>query len=333
MTLRQAIKYNAKKSLRGNWGRAILILLIMIGVSLLLSILTGAVFGALGYENIEITADLFGTISYVIEEKVEAGPAIVSVLFSFIHLCIIAPLSLGVTDWALELSDGRVRPVSHIFWAFDNAAMYRSVWLEIVIAIKTGIFSALVLAIPVLLIVIGAVSGHGASAAAPILIVLGVLLLVVAVPLIAWFSARFYAARLLLCDRYYYTVRQAIKLSVAVTRGRRWKIIVFDLSFILWMLLCVFVIPILYVAPYYMVASTLFARYLFEDHLLRQKKLDVSDPDRIIIDDVAPADYAAARAEQGFSAAEETAEEEFKVDPVPAEEPAADAEETDIADL
>lgn len=68
-------------------------------------------------------------------------------------------------------------------------------------------------------------------------------------------------------------------------------------------------LPLLYVIPYVAVAGTMMARYLFEDYLLGQKKLDVSDPDQLIIDDVAPEDYHKAREEQGMEA------------PAPAEEP------------
>ena len=53
------------------------------------------------------------------------------------------------------------------------------------------------------------------------------------------------------------------------------------------------------------------ARYLFEDYLLGQKKLDVSDPDQLIIDDVAPEDYHKAREEQGMEAPAAPAEEPF----------------------
>lgn len=59
-------------------------------------------------------------------------------------------------------------------------------------------------------------------------------------------------------------------------------------------------LPLLYVIPYVAVAGTMLARYLFEDYLLGQKKLDVSDPDQLIIDDVAPEDYHKAREEQGW---------------------------------
>ena len=85
-----------------------------------------------------------------------------------------------------------------------------------------------------------------------------------------------------------------------MTKGRRWQIVGFYLSFIPWYLLCCLIVPLFYVVPYVAVASTMLARYYFEDYLLGQNKLDVSDPDKLIIDDVAPEDYRRAREEQGM---------------------------------
>ena len=99
-------------------------------------------------------------------------------------------------------------------------------------------------------------------------------------------------------------------------------------------------LPILYVLPYFAVASVMYARYLFEDHLLGQRKLDVSDPDRIIIDDVAPEDYHTARTAQGLSeempaeekpyaGAEPTGTDGAGEEPAPADQGA----ESDVAEL
>ena len=235
-----------------------------------------------------------------------------SILLSLVQLCIMAPLTLGAANWALELSDGRSNAIGELFWAFDNAAWYRSVWMSITVAVKTGLFAIAVEAIPTAMMAIGAANlWENRSLGVP-LVVIGSVLMLVALPFTWWFGARYMAANLLLCDRYYYTVKEATRLSVALTRGRRWQIVGFYLSFLPWYLLCCLVLPLLYVIPYVAVAGTMMARYLFEDYLLGQKKLDVSDPDQLIIDDVAPEDYHKAREEQGMEA------------PAPAEEPAGE---------
>ena len=318
MTLNKAIKFNAKKCLRNNWGRAILIFVIMVAVSAVLGALDNAIFSAFGFHRVEISIDLLrgGYMEWWLAEGADVTwyEVALSILLSLVQLCIMAPLTLGAANWALELSDGRSNAIGELFWAFDNAAWYRSVWMSITVAVKTGLFA------------IAANLWENRSLGVP-LVVIGSVLMLVALPFTWWFGARYMAANLLLCDRYYYTVKEATRLSVALTRGRRWQIVGFYLSFLPWYLLCCLVLPLLYVIPYVAVAGTMMARYLFEDYLLGQKKLDVSDPDQLIIDDVAPEDYHNAREEQGMEA------------PAPAEEPFTAPEEApeedngDIAEL
>lgn len=49
MTLNKAIKFNAKKCLKNNWGRAILIFVIMVAVSAVLGALDNAIFPPLAF--------------------------------------------------------------------------------------------------------------------------------------------------------------------------------------------------------------------------------------------------------------------------------------------
>lgn len=319
MTLNKAIKFNAKKCLRNNWGRTILIFVIMAAVSAVLGALDNAIFSAFGFQRVEISIDLLrgGYMEWWLAEGADVTwyEVALSILLSLVQLCIMAPLTLGAANWALELSDGRSNAIGELFWAFDNAAWYRSVWMSITVAVKTGLFAIAVEAIPTAMMAIGAANlWENRSLGVP-LVVIGSVLMLVALPFTWWFGARYMAANLLLCDRYYYTVKEATRLSVALTRGRRWQIVGFYLSFLPWYLLCCLVLPLLYVIPYVAVADTMMARYLFEDYLLGQKKLDVSDPDQLIIDDVAPEDYHKAREEQGMEA------------PAPAEEPFTALEE------
>lgn len=134
--------------------------------------------------------------------------------------------------------------------------------MSITVAVKTGLFAIAVEAIPTVMMAIGAANlWENRSLGVP-LVVIGSVLMLVALPFTWWFGARYMAANLLLCDRYYYTVKEATRLSVALTRGRRWQIVGFYLSFLPWYLLCCLVLPLLYVIPYVAVADTMMARYL-----------------------------------------------------------------------
>ena len=239
MTLRKAIKFNAKKCLKNNWGRAILILVILTAVNLVLGALDNAIFSAMGFERVKIDWDILRDTIYQFDAQ-EISPAAValSLLLSLIRLCIMAPLALGAANWALELSDGRSNSIGELFWAFDNAAWYRSVWMRITVAVKTGLFSFALEVIPTVMVTVGRINLMENRPAGVTLILIGGVLAVAAAPVTMWFGARYFAVDLLLCDRYYYTVREATKLSVEMTKGRRWQIVGFYLSFIPWYLLC-----------------------------------------------------------------------------------------------
>ena len=160
MTLNKAIKFNAKKCLRNNWGRAILIFVIMVAVSAVLGALDNAIFSAFGFHRVEISIDLLrgGYMEWWLAEGADVTwyEVALSILLSLVQLCIMAPLTLGAANWALELSDGRSNSIGELFWAFDNAAWYRSVWMSITVAVKTGLFAIAVEAIPTVMMAIGA---------------------------------------------------------------------------------------------------------------------------------------------------------------------------------
>ena len=145
MTLNKAIKFNAKKCLKNNWGRAILIFVIMAAVSAVLGALDNAIFSAFGFHRVEISIDLLrgGYMEWWLAEGADVTwyEVALSILLSLVRLCIMAPLTLGAANWALELSDGRSNSIGELFWAFDNAAWYRSVWMSITVAVKTGLFA------------------------------------------------------------------------------------------------------------------------------------------------------------------------------------------------
>lgn len=58
--------------------------------------------------------------------------------------------------------------------------------------------------------------------------------------------------------------KEALEMSKSSMDGHKMDLFVLHLSFIPWMLLCVFVIPALYVIPYMMEAQTLFYQQIYE---------------------------------------------------------------------
>lgn len=72
------------------------------------------------------------------------------------------------------------------------------------------------------------------------------------------FSYSSYFAYELMCEYPNLSPWEAIKLSKKMIKGNRSELFVLDLSFIPWMFLCIFIFPIIYVAPYYMTTKALY---------------------------------------------------------------------------
>ena len=101
MTLNKAIKFNAKKCLRNNWGRAILIFVIMVAVSAVLGALDNAIFSAFGFHRVEISIDLLrgGYMEWWLAEGADVTwyEVALSILLSLVQLLVWVPLTvLGI---------------------------------------------------------------------------------------------------------------------------------------------------------------------------------------------------------------------------------------------
>lgn len=72
------------------------------------------------------------------------------------------------------------------------------------------------------------------------------------------FAYSAYFAYQVMCDYPQLSAWEAIKLSKKMIKGNRFELFVMNLSFIPWMLLCVFVFPIIYVMPYIQATNALY---------------------------------------------------------------------------
>lgn len=79
------------------------------------------------------------------------------------------------------------------------------------------------------------------------------------------FNYSSYFAFQIMCDYPGLTAWEAIRLSKKIVKGNRFELFLLELSFIPWAFLCIFIFPIIYVAPYY---GTTIALY-YENFRLR----------------------------------------------------------------
>ncbi|MEG1389986.1 MAG: DUF975 family protein [Angelakisella sp.] len=303
MKLRRIMKREAQSALTGNRGSAVVLIIICFIVSMIINLVDAAALQLLGYEFTMSTLDTF---TYSSNFFYSIPAMTVSIITWLVRLVLVVPLGYGVLNWHLELTDRRKQGVLSIFWPYESKAAFRGVLLSLNIAIKTLLAAMLLLVLPVVVLLAGDMAGLNAPLSMT-LVYSGIVLMVVAVALLWAFCQRFAIAPILICEKYQLTVHQAIKQSVQFTKGHRWELVRFELSFLPWMLpllgaggmlsfslafdtrsimplvwMWVFglvaIATYLLVAPYYTMARVMYARYLYEYGLWQQKGTDPVQP-------------------------------------------------------
>lgn len=272
MKLRKLIKQNGKRCLYNNWGKAIAIVMLSIGLSLFFTLLELIIAMLLGEPQMNVGVESFG---------LAAMPQ--TTLLSMIMSCILTigffllhePFELGVTRWYHGLSEGQSPEVLEIFHYFSGRTLFfRSLVLQIHVWGRKLLWAIVYFALPA---AVGAFSiwslayGHhymdydlsaivgivGLAMAFFLAILCGIFY---GIAMQKYFLARYYMIEQN-CSPW-----EALKKSRHASKGKRGQIFCFKFSFLPWMLLSLMVIPALYVMPYYSISSLLYARVLMEQH-------------------------------------------------------------------
>ena len=294
MSLTRIIKSQARAALAGFRGRAAVILVVAGILRMGINLLDAAVFRMLGYDvQMRFFAGGLRYAQSFVRDPWALGVCLAACLA---RLIILVPLGIGIINWYLELTDRRARPVSHIFWPYENRVCLRSIGLRIALLLRLVVYGALILWAPV----VGTVAGIGlltpGGMAAVSDFTVGAAVLAVGLPMsvLLWaFMGRYDLAPMLLCQKYRMTVRQALRTSVRMTQGYRWQLLGFKLTFLWWfvpaallggaslwmsgrwgwellLMLAVFLLFIysavafLVAFPYYRMSHTMLCRYLYE---------------------------------------------------------------------
>lgn len=282
------LKKNAKLALKKNWGGAILIFLIVFGVAAMLSILQQVVVTVFVDRSVvnETISDFILDPSHGVPEALTirnlAAEWIVIGVFSVLSLLFVAPLSLGEMRWFLKLIHGERMQVAEVFHFFESGRNFgRSVWYHINIYVRTLLWGIPIFAVPgcILGVSVYFLSGseevqRSSAAIASAGIFLAAILMILAGIFYAACVNRYALASYLLAESDEITVRKAIRDSVKFTKGFRFSLLWFELSYIGWFLLCVIAFPLLlYVMPYYNTAYAMYARYIVEKNRYSEPNL------------------------------------------------------------
>ena len=285
------IKQNARRALGGNWGKAIAILLTLFAVSLLF-----VFFEALFYWVFHFTGGVgphlrfsldFIPLDYPLltqERDVNLVPFLISTLSTLCGLLVLSPLSLGITRWYYELIAGEETEIFTIFSYFSHFRLYlRSVWYHIQIMVRSFLWSVALFAPGTLLFALCSYyleqPGNGAYVTALSFgLVLSCVLLVLCAVVLILLLLRYFLTPYYLVEKPEWTVTQAIRRSVAGTREQKGNLLLFGLSFLPWLLLGVFLLPLLYVIPYLMASRALYAKVLITRDLRQIEQQESQQP-------------------------------------------------------
>ena len=272
MNLRKQIKYNGKRCLYNNWGKAIAIVLLMLSIALLFTIVELIIGMVVGTPQLVPYANENAWITNL------PNTSLLSIALTMIMavgaFLLTAPLKLGTTRWYYELSEGESPEVLSIFNCFSSRQYFRALSLQIHTLGRMLLWALIYFVIPAALLaaalwvldygpsymsvdmcyVIGCI---GAFFAGLMALFFGVFY---AVNMQKYFLARFYVANEQM------GVWEALKKSRHASKGRRGEIMLFKLSFFPWALSSLVVLPCLYAIPYYEISSMIYARVLMEQH-------------------------------------------------------------------
>jgi len=265
MTLFSTLKKNAKQSLSGKWGRAILLLVILGGSSLLIA--------ALKQLAVYLLETPDGGAAGWVGAPASLPLAVITLGSSLLYFFLVAPLTLGAAGWYVELVRGGPSSAARVFRYFGSVHLYaRALWYHLQMTVRVGFWSLAFYLVPGGLLISSVyyyVSRpeltREASAISTVGITLALLLLVLATFLFILYMNKYALSAYLVCADSQLSVTRAIGISTRYTVGYRVSWFWFQLSFLGWFLLCVLFPPAaLYAVPYSRAAFTGYAMYMAE---------------------------------------------------------------------
>ncbi|MFT9078258.1 DUF975 family protein [Ethanoligenens sp.] len=250
-------KLNGRRMLTGNWMRAIII-------TFLLLLLLGGV--TLLEQSVRKVVNVPETVGSGVDTFVNTSPVsmLISGIFVVVLFLFTAPLKNGQAEWYWKLVDRKETPIGDVFGWYGSFRLYgKSILLGLHILWRMVLWAIPVYAAPGALLTIYALLLGGADTLlANLLLVLGLVLFVFASLVIVAVSLRYFPARYLLVEDSKRTANDCVRTAARYSKGFRWEIIKFQLSFLLWWLLCYLIFPAFYVMPYYNASSAVFARHI-----------------------------------------------------------------------
>ncbi|WRS26594.1 DUF975 family protein [Oscillospiraceae bacterium MB08-C2-2] len=273
MSLFRVFKKNARLALQDSWGRALGILLLVMGIGVLLGTIQGITSAILAVSSMPA----LDSFSFSFSSPMELFAVIpwvylaVPGAFGLLNFLLVVPLGLGQIRWYHQLVHDQSEPISNVFHYYEGAGKYfRCLWYYISLTIRQSLWAVLFLCIPM---------GAMALSVVPLMneevtriqaslstfgLLISCVLLILATILYTVHMMKYFLTPYLMAEDPKMSVGKAIRTSIRFTKGYRFSLFSFSLSFLGWILLCIFLFPILFVGPYLQTSMALYARYIIE---------------------------------------------------------------------
>ena len=253
---------NARASLKGNWALAVLATLIWF---IILQFPNGL--------KITLYPEQFIPKKPVAEKVLGQGQALkplhsppsltkslISIVLSLITILITGPLTIGLKRLMLNIARHSSPSLADLFVGFRSGGRYyrRSIWVNLLLGLLIMGWTLLYLA-PVIAIVAWTLI-HPLNLKAPFWIATLILLCGAALVLVIVKAYSYFMALFIIADDSSVSAREAIRRSMRMMKGRKWKFFCLTWRFFGWMVLTMLTcgIGILWLNPYILTSTAHF---------------------------------------------------------------------------
>lgn len=269
MQNRKEIKKASCLCLRGHYGAAGLLAVMPF---LLSAAVSGTEWLVSRLLNVSYFADAAHTAGYYFDDtlRLTLQPLALLIGFGILELLLTAPLRLGIRQWFLRLSADDAPVVSAVFRPYTRLRrILKAFWLRLTLLLRCAVLWVAA-AMPALLVwVLYAFSGELFSSAYPwirtLLFLAFLVTFLTCQVLYFYWRLRYFLAEYLYLV-YPCKIREAVKLSVRIMKGKKNAVFSFYLSCIPLVLLALLILPAWYALPRLYAAQAGYARALIEQH-------------------------------------------------------------------
>lgn len=250
MLKKQALAYLSKN----NWGTAICGFFLMILPFLLIILVSSTIITFMGiFTDIEKMNILTGSITLGIE------------FLSFVTFIMLTPVFTGYLRLCYNISKGKNSELSDVFYYFKGSLYGKCLGINIrIIARIAGYF--IVFGIPALLLTTQATFTESGD----ILLILAVIYFIILLICTLFWSMKYTVIPCILFEDESLSASEIVKLGISFAKPRVGTINMLTLTFFPYFLLCFFVIPWIFVAPFLCVTYMTNGKWITEMHLVKK---------------------------------------------------------------